>query len=366
VVIIGGGFAGSEVAKSLERLMKVHLIDTKEFFEFTPSVLRTIVHPEKVNSIQVFHKEYLKHTTLHHGVVQSILPSENKVSFLNKETNEQTSLEYDYLVISSGTSYNRPFKNPNVVISTRGKDFVECSKRLHSAKSIAIIGGGYVGVELAGELVDLKIPNQEITIIQGGSTLLSRQHNKTGECAQRFLENNRVNLMFNQRVDLNSFVFQESNLPDEPSPVCFSTTSGRTITADLAFICTGIWPNSDFLRNGEMEPDLFGQNGFILVNEFLQSPLLGSNVFVCGDVANLQEEKLAQAAGNSASVVVQNVLKSVKDSVAELKTYIPRELPIIVSLGKYDAIFTWKDYVLKGFLFSLAKEFVEWKVMVTF
>jgi hypothetical protein len=45
VVIVGGGFAGAYVAKALEDSFRVTLVDNKDYFEFTPSVLRTIVEP---------------------------------------------------------------------------------------------------------------------------------------------------------------------------------------------------------------------------------------------------------------------------------------------------------------------------------
>ena len=60
VVIVGGGFAGSHVAKSLEKYFDVFLIDTKDYFEFTPGVLRAIVEPLHIRNIQVLHNHYLK------------------------------------------------------------------------------------------------------------------------------------------------------------------------------------------------------------------------------------------------------------------------------------------------------------------
>jgi NADH dehydrogenase FAD-containing subunit len=154
VVVIGGGFAGSTVAKTLQRLMEVHLIDTKEFFEFTPSVLRVIVSPNQVKSIQVMHENYLPHATVHHATVTEIKPEQNLVVFKHHpEESPNTLLSYDYLVICSGSSYHRPFKNPNLVISTRAKDLLAASDRVQDAESVVIIGGGTVGVEVAAEII---------------------------------------------------------------------------------------------------------------------------------------------------------------------------------------------------------------------
>ena len=64
VVVIGGGFAGSTIAKKLQNRFDVTLVDNKSYFEFTPGILRTIVHPTNQRCMQVEHKEYLKKTNV--------------------------------------------------------------------------------------------------------------------------------------------------------------------------------------------------------------------------------------------------------------------------------------------------------------
>ena len=59
VVVIGGGFAGAYIARHLEKDFDVTLIDTKDYFEFTPGILRTIVFPKHMKRIQVLHTHYL-------------------------------------------------------------------------------------------------------------------------------------------------------------------------------------------------------------------------------------------------------------------------------------------------------------------
>ena len=54
LVIIGGGFAGSLVARNLEKEFNVTLIDTKPYFEFTPGILRTIVEPDHIKKVVIW------------------------------------------------------------------------------------------------------------------------------------------------------------------------------------------------------------------------------------------------------------------------------------------------------------------------
>ena len=114
---MGGGFAGTTVARCLQQFFQVTLVDTKEFFEFTPSVLRTIVEPERLQRIQVEHSEYLDQTELVVGKVCSIDRASKEV-FITRNLQQEAhhegdhslSLPYDTLVVCSGSFYNTPFK----------------------------------------------------------------------------------------------------------------------------------------------------------------------------------------------------------------------------------------------------------------
>ena len=72
VVIIGGGFTGAKCAKRLENDFSVTLIDTKDYYEFTPGILRTIINPNHTRHIQILHKDYLKKTNIIVNEVKSI------------------------------------------------------------------------------------------------------------------------------------------------------------------------------------------------------------------------------------------------------------------------------------------------------
>src|SRR3989344_5415849 len=114
LVVIGGGFAGSCVAKSLEKKFDVTLVDTKEYFEFTPGILRTIVQPEHIKKIEVIHTHYLSRTRVIVGQVSEVSKEFIKVN--NKK------IQFDYLVICSGSSYHAPIKAQELIIATRARN----------------------------------------------------------------------------------------------------------------------------------------------------------------------------------------------------------------------------------------------------
>ncbi|ELR12694.1 pyridine nucleotidedisulfide oxidoreductase domain containing protein [Acanthamoeba castellanii str. Neff] len=386
VVIVGGGFAGAYVAKALEDCFRVTLVDNKDYFEFTPSVLRTIVEPNHVNSIQIRHREYLN------------LKRSRVVLDSVTDVRADHEIGFDYLVLCLGSTYSTPFKASSVIISNRGETLSGCFQDLSAAESVLIIGGGIVGVELAAEVAE-HFPHKDIVLVHSGPHLMNGRGTvppKASAYARRWLESKGVRIMCNERV-------VEFGTKDCPR---FVTDKGTTIEASLAFLSTGIVPNSSFLRDGLLAPYL-DPKGFIMVNSHLQLRH-HPNIFVCGDVIAVDEEKLAQTAEKHAAIVAKNIhllartedtgaatvaasskekvdvdptdaklLGKAKDVEATsnkgdliaatrplgLAVYDPADLPILISLGKYAGALTWRGWALTGFLPAVMKEFVEWKVM---
>lgn len=331
VVIIGGGFAGSITAKRLEKDFDVILIDTKDYFEFTPGILRTIVSPSKTEKIQVFHRVYLRKAMFMKGTVDSI---DRKTVFIGNKK-----LPYDYLVICSGSGYNLPIKEEKVVLADRLKHIEEKQEEFVRAKRVLIIGGGLVGVELAGEICTKY--EKGITIVHAMDRLLERNSKKVSAYAQRFLEKRGVKLIFNE--------FFNGRGKDD-----YVTDKKTRLKADLLFACTGIHPNSEFMiRNFSRTINKKGQ---IVVDKFLN--VKGSrNIFAAGDVNDTLVEKTAQNAVSQAKTAVNNIRALEKKK--KLRAYKSKVTPLAISLGKWNGIFVWKNLFITGLLPGLIKQLIE-------
>lgn len=336
VVIVGGGFVGSYCAKALENDFDTILIDTTDYFEFTPSVLRVIVEPKCLKNIHVKHKDYLKKANFIHGEVKEV----NKKYVLVKGKK----IKFDYLVICSGSKYYLPIKEQNVLVPTRIENLKKSNEELKKAKNVVLIGGGIVGVELAAEIIE-KFPKKKVTIIEGQDCLVKRNNAKCGIYAENFLEKRGVKVLLNEL-----FVKEIKNY--------VITNKGKRIKADLIFICTGINFNSEFMqKNFSRELD---NKKRIKVNEFLQ--LHGSkNIFVGGDILAIDEEKLAQNARKHSKIISGNIMRIEKGK--KLKKYVSKKRPFVISLGKYHGIFEYGDFVMDGFIPALMKKIIEiWEV----
>jgi len=331
VVVIGGGFAGSFITKRLENRFDVTLIDNKEYFEFTPGVLRTLIEPEHTKRIQILHKDYLKRTRI---ILDKAVKIENEFVFLHREK-----IFFDYLAICAGSSYNSPFKD-RVVIATRAKILQKYSGSLDKAKTVLIIGGGLVGVELAGEICWRYGNEKKVTIIHAKDRLIERNNLRAIKYAENYLKKRGVEIIYGERIVLHK-------------GKKFFSYGGREFEADIVFLCTGTTPNFEFMKKSFS--NYLNEKNQIKVNEFLQ--LEGKkNIFAAGDVNDLSEEKTAQNAVRQARIVVRNILALEKGK--SLRKYYSKETPLVISLGKYNGIFSARSFAFGGF----APAFIKWAI----
>ncbi|MSR86097.1 hypothetical protein EXS74_01735 [Candidatus Woesearchaeota archaeon] len=338
IVIIGGGFAGAHIARRLQNIYHVTLIDTKDYFEFTPGILRTIVSPKHMKKIQVLHTHYLHTTKLLRGEVTEFTAQD---VFVGKKK-----IPYDYLFVCSGSRYNTPIKEKNVVLPNRADSLRKAHHQLESAKEVLIVGGGIVGVELAAEIIDF-YPQKHLTLVHSKACLMERCDSQIQNYVENYFEKKGVTILYNQRL--------ETKLGK------FLLSSGEEVKTDLCFFCIGISPNTELFR--KHFSSCLNERKQVIVDETLQ--LKGyPHIFVVGDLNDVAEEKTAQGAEKQAEIAVHNVLAL--EQKQKLESYHTFPKVMVISLGRFRAVLTYKQFVLTGFLPALMKWFVEWKTMMRY
>ncbi|WP_202929018.1 NAD(P)/FAD-dependent oxidoreductase [Chitinophaga agri] len=202
VVIIGGGFAGINLAKKLQRdsRFQITLVDKNNYNYFPPLIYQLATGFLETSSIcYPFRKLFRDKPNLnfHMGEFQRVDPVAHTVYLSNGE------LQYDYLVFATGTETNYfgnenirkraiPMKTVNDALEMRNR----LLKRLETASitqdaverkkltTIVIAGGGPTGVEVSGMLAELRKfvirkdypelegTGGEIYLVNGGDALL--------------------------------------------------------------------------------------------------------------------------------------------------------------------------------------------------
>ena len=325
IVIIGGGFSGRLISNIYKN--NCILIDKKEWFEFTPSILKTFPDPNYIKEISYKYNDKLESKFINDIVINI---DEKYVYTITRK------IEFDYLVICPGCSTRTiPIKNTSVPIYLT-KNYCKCYQDLEKSDKILIIGAGIVGIELAAEIYE-KFPEKNIILI---GTIISNINKNAINYIKKHLE--KITIIENEKI-----LKVENNI--------FYTDKNRQIKSDIAFLSTGITPNSEIMENNMSK--YLNKDKYIKVNEYLQ---LTRNIFACGDIIeNNFDEKLSQNAIEQAKNICKNIYNLEKN--IELIPYKNSIKPILISLGSYEAIFLYKNWIITGFIPACLKKFVEWK-----
>jgi len=338
LVIIGGGFAGTLLARSLASEANVTLVDSKPFFEFTPGILRTLVRPSHMSKIQRPYTAFLEHVTFVQGKVTALT---DKLIRVGKRT-----IPFDYCVIASGSRYQAPIKEQNILLASRAHHLQAFHERLTRAQRVVVAGGGIAGVELAAEIVT-HYPGIAVSLVHSHDHLLPAHAGATTRYAEHFLRSRNVTFLFNERLE-------------RVKGTTVQLRSGKTLSADLVCFCTGIVPNTDFVPSSWKT-----KRGHIITNSFLQVPS-HPHLFVAGDANSIAEEKTAQHAERQARVVLHNLRVLLHGKINLIPYQHQKESPVLISLGPYDGILEYRSFVLGGLLPAFLKWAVErremWKV----
>lgn len=229
IIIVGGGFAGLELAQSLKNAdVQIVLIDKQNHHTFQPLLYQVATAGLEADSIVYpFRKifEDQKNFYFRLAEVQSV-DTENQVV----ETSIGL-LRYDYLVIATGATTNffgnkeiekkaNAIKNIDDVLELRNtilSNFekalqIEDEEQLNSLMDYVIVGGGATGVEVAGALSELKkhvfpkdyneldFVKMDIHLIQSGPRILNGMSEEAAQKALEFLESFGVKVWLNCRV----------------------------------------------------------------------------------------------------------------------------------------------------------------------
>ncbi|RUS22705.1 hypothetical protein BC937DRAFT_87687 [Endogone sp. FLAS-F59071] len=329
VVVIGGSYAGFPLAQALEKTLdpsyQVILIDERDHFFHCIAALRAATIEDLDNKIYIpFTNTFKKNGKFVRATVTEIRSNSVVISPPHAEFGEV--IEFEYLAIAAGSKYPQPAKIDAKTKEEGIKILQGHRKAVADAQDILILGGGPVGIELAGE-IKTGYPKKNVTLVHSqnlpvndGLRLKGRQAMKVG------LEKLGVKLILGDSV-----IIPEGGLGDGRQRRILTTKRGVQIESDLQFVSFGVVPNSGIVS--DLDPNLINpETRSIRVRPTLQLPGY-DNIFALGDVADTDETKLAFRGQMHADVVAKNIVALTKK--APLKDYKKMAGEImLVPLGK--------------------------------
>ncbi|WP_153768631.1 FAD-dependent oxidoreductase [Labrenzia sp. CE80] len=341
IAIIGGGYVGVELARSLDNIAEVTLIEKNSHFVHAPAMVRAVVDPSILERALIPYDGLLKRGRVVQAVAQSI--SETEVTLASGEK-----ITADYIVVATGSSNAIPFKSNGQDIGGFRTANAQVHAKLVAAETIAIVGAGAVGTELAGEIAHA-FPEKSVHLISSEATLFPHHPPKLGRELTAKLKASGVSLTFGARAEnLQSLT--------EPYVGTLSLSNGTEVAADLVFPVIGSKATSTLLQS--LPGAQVGHAERVKTDAWMRPSQFG-NVFAAGDAAKMGDAMTVVGARRQVAWL-KTALKALVEGkrVEDLKPYKPwgPKAPFLVPLGpkignSFLGVFTAGNFItrkLKG------------------
>lgn len=367
VVIIGGGFAGLQLAKNLMKAdLKVILVDKQNHHQFQPLFYQVASGRLEPSSIsfpfrKIFQKS--KNVDFRMADIISINPTEKKIMTAYDRT-----ISYDHLVIATGCKTNFfgnkemsenafSMKTTQDSIDIRNKILFSFEKEIFARPedkqawmNIIIVGAGPTGVELSGAFAELKkdvLPKDyhnidfskfNIILLEGSKYTLGNMSEESKIASRKYLE------------EMSVIVKTETMIESYDGNVAILST-GERIPSKNVIWAAGVMGN---VIEGLETKDIF-KNRYVV--DRLNKLKRFDNIYALGDVAYMEtpnypngHPQVANVAINQAKNLGKNILKSLKNNDYKPTEYEYNDLGMMATIGKHKAVVEFPFFKFKGAL----------------
>ncbi len=279
LVIIGGSDAGISAAlraREIDPSVEPTLVVADSFPNFSicglPFYLsgevpnwRTLAHRTKDEIEQAGIRLLLNHCA-------TAIDADRKIVQMVDAEERTSELSYDRLVIGTGAESIKPAINgidlPGVFLLRWMQDSFAVHKRLtdHNPKSALIVGGGYIGMEMADAL---SLRGLSVTVVEFAETVLTTVDRPLGEKVAAELERHGVKVVTGVGIE---------SIEAEGKSLTVQSTKGFSTKADLVLVAVGCRPSTTLAVEAGIET---GFKGALKVNRRMQTNLL--DIYAAGD-----------------------------------------------------------------------------------
>ncbi len=294
VIIIGGVAGGMSAATRMRRLdadAEITVIEKSGHVSYAncglPYYVGGVIEEEEALLLQTpasLHARFRLDVRIA-SEVTTIDPAKKTVHVLNELTGEEYELNYDKLVLSPGASpVVPPIPGIERALTLRTVEDVEkIFARVEQKPATAVvIGGGFIGVEIAENLIHKGI---HTTIVEASSQLLAPLDPEMATLVAKEMKRNGVDLHLGAAA---------SNITE----ISVTLNNGVEIPAELIILAIGVRPDTKLARDAGL---VIGNRGGISVDEFNRTSNL--DIYAVGDVA----EKTDAIDGSSTLVPLANL-----------------------------------------------------------
>jgi NADH dehydrogenase len=384
ILILGGGFAGIEVLRELQKAFQndvaidIKLVSRDNFFLFTPMLPEISSGMIETRHIVTPLRVFCNRAKFHEANVESIDIDNKQVVIshkIGKETNpierRSHTLKYDYLVIALGSETNffgmdeaakQAFTlkslDDAIVLRNHVINMLEQADIEHedldlrkSLLTFVVVGGGFSGVEIVGELNDFVLDSikyfyhnlqksyTRIVLVNSGRRILPEVTDGLAEFALEKIRNNGVEVILNTRViDVTSSGVKLDNGTDISTQTIIWAGGGKPQSILSTLLC---------------EHD---KSGRIVTSNFLEVPGFTDTIMALGDCACITDPNTgkpypptAQHAIRQGKVAAINLISTIKGQENRKKAFDYRTRGIMTLIGRRNGVGILLGYKVHGF-----------------
>ncbi|QLH02090.1 6-phosphogluconate dehydrogenase [Nitrosopumilus cobalaminigenes] len=384
IVILGGGFAGVECARQLEKEfgnnpeIELVMVSEDNFLLFTPMLPQVASGMIETRHIVLPIRTICKKTKFYEGRIKNIDPYGKLVTLWGTGDKRSISIHYDFLVVALGSetnffgmadveknAYTMKTLNDAVVLRNRVIDMLEQAENetnpilRKSFLNFVVVGGGFAGIETAGELMDLLLDARKhyptilkedlkVIVLEALGMILPGFNAKLADFAKEKMVERGIDIRLKTAVT--SFDGNEVTTKslDEHLKDSIDTSEIDSVMTKTLIWTAGVTPVNTIKRS------MFKtEKGKLIVNDYLEVTDF-PGVFAIGDCAlHIDPETqrplppTAQIAEAQAKTAAKNLISLIKNSTKEKFVYHSKGQMAII--GKRSGIATFLGMNISGF-----------------
>jgi len=282
IVIIGGDAAGMSAAAKIRRAQPGRNILVLERTAFTsysacgmPYFLGGLLDDFEqliARSPETFREKYEIDVRTGHEVI-AVDPSSQRVTIRDSHDREIRE-PYDQLLIATGARPSCPAVANADAAGIFGLSTLASGLRVHEfmsanqPKSAVVVGGGYIGLEMAEALIRQGL---DVSLVQRSAEVMGTLDPDMGKLVSQALRDIGVTLYLEEQLE---------SFEEKDGTVTAVVTSRRTLPADLVILGMGVRPNAELAANADIR---LGAKGAIEVDSRMRTST--ENIWAAGDCA---------------------------------------------------------------------------------
>lgn len=281
-IIIGGVAGGASAAARLRRLdeaCEIVILERGDFISFAncglPYYIGGAITDKNNLTLQTpesFRKRFNIDVRVNNEAVR-ISPEEKTVTVKNLKSGKIYTESYDNLILSPGAEPIKPniegidsntvFTLRNIPDTLKIKEYIEKSK----PKSAVVIGGGYIGVEMAE---NLKEAGLDVSVVELADHLIAPLDFDMAADVHRYIKSKEIKLYLNngvKAIDGNTVILQNG-----------------TIDAEMIIMSVGVRPETSLAKDCGIEVN---RRGSIIVDRHMKTNI--QNIYAVGDAVEAED-----------------------------------------------------------------------------